>query len=237
MLAVRSFLGPRVTKPRPISSVHVDIARFAWEVSQVEKAGLSDWLLRLTKCLATRDPTIHEYGAHLLAEVDEFRKADSERKRVKYSVDSLESVDSPESPPRSDQIRSDQIKGEEKSKSVRAPRFTPPTLEAITEYCRERGKGVEPQRWMDHYESNGWKVGRNSMKDWKAAVRNWEKGVQNGTNGKHPQQFKSAQEKREDRIRDAIGSLKRPGGGDQGPDYQDVFVMPEGRTSIGRSGI
>ena len=53
-------------------------------------------------------------------------------------------------------------------------RFIPPTLEEVTEYCRQRGKGVNPEKWMDHYTSNGWKVGRNSMKDWKAAVRKWE---------------------------------------------------------------
>lgn len=53
--------------------------------------------------------------------------------------------------------------------------FTKPTLEEITEYCKERGNNVDPQRWMDHYSSNGWKVGKNSMKDWRAAVRTWER--------------------------------------------------------------
>src|SRR5204863_6314663 len=45
-----------------------------------------------------------------------------------------------------------------------------PTLEDVTAYCRERGNRVNPQRWFDYYVSNGWKVGRNSMKDWQAAV-------------------------------------------------------------------
>lgn len=52
--------------------------------------------------------------------------------------------------------------------------FTPPTLEDVKEYCASRGKGVNAQQWYDHYTANGWKVGRNSMKDWKAAVRTWE---------------------------------------------------------------
>ena len=53
-------------------------------------------------------------------------------------------------------------------------RFTPPTLAEVTAYCRERQNAVDPQRFIDHYTANGWKVGKNSMKDWKAAVRTWE---------------------------------------------------------------
>ena len=53
-------------------------------------------------------------------------------------------------------------------------RFTPPTLEQVIEYCKERGNTVNPQKWFDYYSSNGWKVGKNPMKDWKAAVRTWE---------------------------------------------------------------
>ena len=57
----------------------------------------------------------------------------------------------------------------------RAKRFTPPTLEEVRAYCRERGNAVDPERWHDYYSSNGWKVGKNPMKDWKAAVRTWER--------------------------------------------------------------
>ncbi len=53
-------------------------------------------------------------------------------------------------------------------------RFTPPTLAEVTTYCRERQNTVDPQRFIDYYTANGWKVGKNSMKDWKAAVRTWE---------------------------------------------------------------
>lgn len=57
----------------------------------------------------------------------------------------------------------------------RKAKFTRPTIEEVAAYCLERGKGVDPETWMDHYESNGWKVGKNPMKDWRAAVRTWEK--------------------------------------------------------------
>jgi hypothetical protein len=53
-------------------------------------------------------------------------------------------------------------------------RFTKPTIEEVTAYCTERGKGVDPQKWFDHYLSNGWRVGRTPMKDWRATVRKWE---------------------------------------------------------------
>ena len=59
--------------------------------------------------------------------------------------------------------------------SVRAVRFTPPTLEEVAEYCRERGNSVDAEHFVDYYNANGWKVGKNPMKDWRAAVRNWEK--------------------------------------------------------------
>ena len=63
------------------------------------------------------------------------------------------------------------------NKRERAPaeKFSRPTLQQVTDYCRERGNNVDPQRWLDYYSSNGWKVGKNQMKDWRAAVRNWEK--------------------------------------------------------------
>lgn len=64
---------------------------------------------------------------------------------------------------------------EEKSSKGKAKRFTPPTLDDVRAYCIERGKGVDADKWYNHYTANGWKVGRNPMKDWKAAVRTWEK--------------------------------------------------------------
>ena len=52
--------------------------------------------------------------------------------------------------------------------------FAPPTVDEVRAYCQERGNNIEPQRFVDFYESKGWMVGKNKMKDWKAAVRNWE---------------------------------------------------------------
>ena len=54
-------------------------------------------------------------------------------------------------------------------------RFTPPTLESVMGYCREVGIVIDCERFIDFYESKDWMVGNNRMKDWKAAVRNWER--------------------------------------------------------------
>lgn len=62
-------------------------------------------------------------------------------------------------------------------------RFTPPTEEEVRAYCTEKGYTVDPQRFVDYYTSNGWRVGKNPMKDWKAAVRTWN-GKEQAHNGK-----------------------------------------------------
>ena len=54
-------------------------------------------------------------------------------------------------------------------------RFVPPTEDEVALYCNERRNHVNAQKFVDYYSSNGWKVGRNPMKDWKAAVRTWER--------------------------------------------------------------
>lgn len=54
-------------------------------------------------------------------------------------------------------------------------RFAPPTIEEVTEYCKERGNKVDPQKFVDFYTMKGWMVGKNKMKDWRAAVRTWER--------------------------------------------------------------
>jgi hypothetical protein len=53
--------------------------------------------------------------------------------------------------------------------------FSIPSLEDVTAYCSERQNCVDPEKWHNYYSSNGWLVGKNHMKDWKAAVRTWEK--------------------------------------------------------------
>ena len=87
----------------------------------------------------------------------------------------------------------------EKSKSKNiGDKHHHPTLEEVKEYCSERGNKVDPERWFDYYTSNGWKVGKNPMKDWKAAVRTWERTDEGRANKKTgPHTFFNYKEKGE----------------------------------------
>lgn len=54
-------------------------------------------------------------------------------------------------------------------------KIIPPKLEWVKEYCQERKNNVDAEKFFDFYESKGWKVGKERMKDWEASVRTWEK--------------------------------------------------------------
>ena len=58
-------------------------------------------------------------------------------------------------------------------------RFAPPSLTEVKAYCQERDNGVDPEAFIDFYESKGWKVGNSPMKDWQACIRTWEKRENN----------------------------------------------------------
>lgn len=60
-------------------------------------------------------------------------------------------------------------KGEKKT----ASRFSAPTVDEVRAYAQEKGYNVDPEHFVDYYTSNGWRVGRNPMKDWRATVRTW----------------------------------------------------------------
>lgn len=81
---------------------------------------------------------------------------DNESKSIEIEIEKELELDSKESKPKK-------------------TRFIPPTVEQIQEYCDERGNDVDAQKFLDYYSSNGWKVGRNPMRDWKAAIRTWER--------------------------------------------------------------
>jgi phage replisome organizer N-terminal domain protein len=68
-----------------------------------------------------------------------------------------------------------EIHSSAKSTTTKRKRFEKPSISDIKQYCMERNNNVNAEQFYDHYESNGWKVGKNSMKDWKAAVRTWER--------------------------------------------------------------
>lgn len=74
-----------------------------------------------------------------------------------------------------------EIDSSAKSTTTKRKRFEKPSISDIKQYCMERNNNVNAEHFFDYYESNGWKVGKNSMKDWKAAVRTWEKNSYTNT--------------------------------------------------------
>lgn len=64
-------------------------------------------------------------------------------------------------------------------------RFQRPDVSAVRAYCQERNNHVDAVAFIDHYESKGWVVGKSPMKDWKAAVRTWERNAKNRNGGKN----------------------------------------------------
>ena len=68
-----------------------------------------------------------------------------------------------------------------KKKILKEKAFYPPTADEVQAYCDERSNGIDAQHFIDFYASKGWMIGKNKMKDWKAAVRTWERN--NGLKG------------------------------------------------------
>lgn len=59
--------------------------------------------------------------------------------------------------------------------SINNRRFAPPSVDEVRAYCEERNNNIDADEFVDFYTAKGWKVGNQTMKDWKAAVRTWEK--------------------------------------------------------------
>ena len=76
---------------------------------------------------------------------------------------------------------------ERKKVAPKKERFKPPTVQEVQDYCNERQNGIQAYTFVNFYQSKGWKVGNQPMKDWKAAIRTWEQtnkqnGITNTTN-------------------------------------------------------
>ena len=109
------------------------------------------------------------------------RRISEERKQNKLTQSrNLEEICKKSTPEIEKELEKDiekekEIHSSAKSTTTKRKRFEKPTLSQITQYCLERNNNVNAEQFYDYYESNGWKVGKNAMKDWKACVRTWER--------------------------------------------------------------
>lgn len=110
----------------------------------------------------------------------QLRDGEGKMAGVEYVVSETPMLDEPISEnPISDNITLLNTKELNTNKS-NTKRFKVPSIEEVQEYIDENDYSVDAERFIDYYTSNGWMVGKNHMKDWKATVRNWER--KNGTN-------------------------------------------------------
>lgn len=126
----------------------------------------------LLKLKSTNEITIKNYTKFSLIKLNNWSK---------YKLSTSKST---ADQPTTNQQINQQLTTSENNKNIKngkkreESRFAPPSLQEVSDYCLERGNGVGPQRFLDFYVSKGWFVGRNKMKDWRAAVRTWEQREQ-----------------------------------------------------------
>lgn len=120
----------------------------------------------------------NQYSSNIIA-LSNFNKAHDkalDKALIKHGTKQEESTEQSIS---SIDIQETRNKKQETSIGEKSNRFIPPTLEEIKNYCFERKNDVNPQRWFDFYTAKNWLIGKNKMKDWRAAVRTWENEQKN----------------------------------------------------------
>lgn len=155
----RSFKG---LPPKVIGEIILAMGALYFEDEEVELKGLSGSVYELIKPVLESSKKKAENGA----------KGGSKTKAKGKQSESKTKASDKQTP-------SDKDKDKDKDKDINIkegkPKFIPPTVEEVKEYCRERGNSVDAETFVDFYTAKGWKVGNNPMKDWKACVRTWEK--------------------------------------------------------------
>jgi hypothetical protein len=101
-------------------------------------------------------------------------------------------------------IKKEKEKEKSKSREEEPKSYVRPTLNDVSDYCITRQNQVDPAKWLDYYTSNGWRVGRNPMKDWRAAVRTWER---NGYGGPFDDGHKTSAQLRNERNAERIDRI------------------------------
>ena len=99
-------------------------------------------------------------------------------------------------------VGKDKKENEDTNVSSQKKKFTPPTVEEVDDFCYENNLGIDASEFVDFYTANGWMVGKNHMKDWKATARNWDRKRKKDTGS---QRFMT---KREQAIKDYNDQLQ-----------------------------
>jgi len=129
-------------------------------------------------------PSLKERMLRYDEKKEKARMAAKERWKKEIQSGSERNANAEQTQSDSNASKGEKSKGEkskgEKSKGNENKQFTPPSVEQVREYCQQRENSVDAERFVNFYSSKGWMIGSNKMKDWKAAVRTWER--KNGEN-------------------------------------------------------
>ena len=163
-------------------------AKFIVEVLKIPEAERGQWVLDLATDLIDDNDNKSKtgYAKKIIRETNEYRdkfKTSGKLGGLAKSSNAKALLQNAIANP-SDPLPNSSIS----NKNNKPTGFQPPTLDEIKTYCEERGNAVSPEKWHDFYESKGWMIGKNKMKAWKAAVRNWEKQEKKPT-GTDPSQY------------------------------------------------
>ena len=110
--------------------------------------------------------------------------------------------------------------------------FKKPTFKEVDDYCKQRNNKLDASYFIDWYDSNGWKVGKNPMKSWQAAIRTWEKRGEK--NGKSDRTFHERNAAKNDEARRATRTFFGvSGGGNRLVDKADKSNINTRRTDTG----
>lgn len=158
-----------VDKIAEITHINVDIVRVALEL--YKKIGLvyeAD-----ENCNFMRLPEVPGMvGCVTQAALDKRKQREKKQIGDGQSPDNVQDNVQQELRVKSLELRDNSLDTE---KETKRKRFTPPTVSEVSDYCKERGSNIDPEQFVDFYASKGWRVGNQPMKDWRAAVRTWEK--------------------------------------------------------------
>jgi hypothetical protein len=131
-----------------------------------------------------------EFKAYILGKVGEFEKRKEAKENNKLTNTYTETYTYTETDTDTDTDVSvgyeypiDTLSDEttEPKEKPKRKKFMKPPVEEIKAYCAERKNQIDAEYFYDHYEGNGWKIGKTPMKDWKATVRNWERNGYSGS--------------------------------------------------------
>ncbi len=182
-LAYRRLLDLYYLNERPFNGCSSDVAR---EIGLVEHQKEVDYVLskffKKVDDVWTQDRAEREITAYQnkINSASKAGKASAKARKLKASEQRINDSSTDVQPNKNQEPRTKNQEPINKVPREKAKRFCPPALDEIKGYCLERSNTVDPERFIDHYTSNGWQVGKNKMKDWKAAVRTWEKSSNNG---------------------------------------------------------